>query len=268
LDTAKAARAVFGRSNFYLTTGDQANQLFDGLIYEDPTRWFQKSSRIMGMLYLITIFQFVETLPDHLAADALRKRIDWKYALHLPLTYPGLEAASFCKFRRWLLAERNGQQNLQTLLSRLSDVMDLTGKQYVSLQSSQVINVVCQFSRLAKIWEAFSQAMEALATKRPDWLLAASLPHWYQRYSYQHKDLNLRADDPERQILAQAIGADGIHLLEAISKAGDPQLADLDEILALREVWHEQFDLVDGNTAWRKNVCAGCLLPAKLVFRS
>jgi transposase len=268
IDTIRAARAVFGRSNFYLTTGDQVEQLFNGLILEGPTGRLQISLKTQARLYLITIFQFIETLPDHQAADALRKRIDWKYALHVPLNYPGLEPASFCEFRRWLRVDSRGQQNLQTLLWRLSEIMDLTSKQRTGVDPGQVVDSVCQFSRLARIWEALNTAMEVLAARHPEWLLAASLPHWYQRYGDLNKDLNLRVADLERQNLAQRIGADGLYLLEAISGAGDPHLEELNEILVLREVWDEQFASVEGKVLWRNEVCAGCALPAKLSHQS
>jgi len=260
-DTAKAARAVFGRSNFYLAAGDQVDHLFGGLVLEDPSRRLHQLPRTLAMLYLITIFQYVETLPDQLAVDALRKRIDWKYALHLPLSHPGLEAAALCEFRRWLLVDQTGQKNLQTLLSRLSEVTGFPSKRPTSLESCQVILTVCQISRLAKIWEAFNQAMQSLATRRPEWLLAASLPHWYERYSQPHRYLNFKTGNQEKHSLAQAIGADGIYLLEAVSNADDPELAEGDEIRALREVWREQFEFTEGKVSWRKEVCAGCSLP-------
>ncbi len=42
-------------------------------------------------LALITIMQFVEGLTDRQAADAVRSRIDWKYALGLDLIDPGFD---------------------------------------------------------------------------------------------------------------------------------------------------------------------------------
>jgi transposase len=35
----------------------------------------------------VTLFQFAEVLPDRQAAEEVRGRIDWKYALALPLMY-------------------------------------------------------------------------------------------------------------------------------------------------------------------------------------
>ena len=57
-----------------------------------PTRGRSQDSA--GRLALITIFQFAEALPDRAAADAVRRRIDWKYA---PLI--GTERSRLRRFR-------------------------------------------------------------------------------------------------------------------------------------------------------------------------
>lgn len=258
LETARAARAVFGQSNFYLAVGDKANDLFDQVMLEDLSRRVQKPARTLAMLYLITIFQFIETLPDHLAVDALWERVDWKYAVRLPMGYPGLQAAELCDFRSWLVIERSGLKTLQLLLARLSDVTDFTSQQLSDLRPVQIISAVCQFSRLAKIWKTINQAMEALALRHPGWLLAASLPHWYERYSTQRKTLNLRGDKLEMYVLALAIGADGFYLLQAVDKANNPELANLEEIQNLRSVWHDQFTLSAEGSAHLLPQCAAC----------
>ena len=257
-ETARAARAIFGRNNFYLVVGDHIDDLLSDLIPFEAPDIFKGSKLAVPILWMLTIFQYLETIPDQQAADALRKRVDWMYALHLPLDYPGLAAESFCEFRKWMLAEQTGLQNLQTLVTRLSEVVELNGKQAPGLVSSQVIVAVCQISRLAKIWDVFNQAMEALATRYPDWLLAASLPHWYKRYGHHQKSLDLRVDDLEKQALAQAIGADGNYLLQAISAAGRSELSNLYEIQELRRVWGVQFEYLEGKLLWRKEFCAGC----------
>jgi transposase len=40
-------------------------------------------------LALVTVFQFLDHLSDRQAADMIRGRIDWKYALGLELTDAG-----------------------------------------------------------------------------------------------------------------------------------------------------------------------------------
>ena len=256
-ETARAARAVFGGSNFYLATGDQVDHLFTGLAL-DPSARAQPQGWPLAMLYLITVFQFMETLPDHLAAEALRKRVEWKYALHLPLSYVGLKEKSLCEFRRGLRVCPGQQQNMQVLLSRLSEGAgpDLNGS--FSQDPRQVIGAVCLASRAARVWETISQALEALATRQPEWLLATSLPHWYERYGHGAHSLNLRAERGELEALAQATGADGAYLLKAIAEAGIPELNELSEVSTLEQVWREQYEYRAGVVAWRQEACAGC----------
>jgi transposase len=66
-------------------------------------------------LALITIFQFMEHLTDRQAADAVRDRLAWKYALSLELTDTGFDHTVLSEFRARLV-EGNAQQRLLDLL--------------------------------------------------------------------------------------------------------------------------------------------------------
>jgi transposase len=259
-DTVKSARAIFGRSNFYLAVGDQVNRLFSGLQLVAPGEITQKEERRLAILHLVTVFQFVETLPDLLALDVLRERVDWKYALHLPLHYPFRETSTFCEFRQWLLVEKARVEHFQTLLERLEELSERTGGKRIIPQAEQVISSVCRTSRLAVIWDTMSQCLEALAIKRHDWLRVISLPHWYDRYGHLSRDLNLRAECLEQEAFAQGVGRDGNYLLEKISSSGIPELPDLPEVHALQQVWSEQYEFVSGKARWKEEACSSCPL--------
>ena len=51
----------------------------------------------------MTVIQFLEELPDRQAADAVRGRIDLKYALSLELTDPGFDFTILSDFRSRLV---------------------------------------------------------------------------------------------------------------------------------------------------------------------
>ena len=259
-DTAKAAWGIFRRYNFYRAIGEQANCLFDGIRLVDPAGRFRKPPHTMAMLYLITAFQYMEMLPDALAAEAVQKRVDWKYALHLPLNYPDMKAASLCEFRGWLVVEPAAQRSLQLLLNRLSEVADCPARLRSGREASQVISTVCQTSRLAVIWEALNKALKALATWRPEWLVDANLPRWFERYSDFQGYLELGADRLARHAMFHNIGVDGFYLLRAISESSDPVLANLPAVLNLQRVWDEQYEQVEGKVQWRREACASCPL--------
>jgi transposase len=263
-DTAKVARAVLDGNNFYLAVGSQIDRLFSGLVQNSPTQPIQMPFRMSALLYLITIFQFYEALSDDLAVEAIRKRVDWKYALHLPLNYPGMKASSLCEFRQWLLVDHTGKLNLTTLISRLSEGMIFGAKQRSLPETDQIIMQVCLLTRLARIWDTFHQSIEALAAQRADWLHNVSLPHWYVRYSYRNK-MHLWPNDQEKwEAGALAIGADIQYLLAEIEKSQLPILTSLPEVQLLRQAWEEQFEEdVNGESyskkmRWRLTRCASC----------
>lgn len=54
-------------------------------------------------LAFVTVLQFVESLSDRQAADAVRSRIDWKYLLCLELTDPGFDFSVLSEFRSRLV---------------------------------------------------------------------------------------------------------------------------------------------------------------------
>jgi transposase len=67
-------------------------------------------------LALVTIFQFLENLTDRQAADAVRGRVDWKYALSLELEDPGFDFSVLSEFRDRLIEGGSEQLLLDKLL--------------------------------------------------------------------------------------------------------------------------------------------------------
>lgn len=262
-DTARAAQSVLGRSNFYLITGDRLERLFQGLSAGSSMGESLRFTRNQVMLYLITIFQYLETLPDHLVPGALHQRLDWKYALHLPLNYAQLDAIVLCETRQQLFTNQREKQYFQVIIHRLATNVQLPGQPLHNLSADRLISRVCLFSRVAKTWDAINQALEALATFQPEWLLDNSLPYWFERYDPIHKTINLSDEDEALVAHAQTIGQDGAYLLNAIGDANLAGLRDIPEVIHLNKVWHEQYSQINGITNWRQASCVGCNLAAQ-----
>ena len=91
-ETARIARAAFPAGNPYLTLRDEFGTIFsdEDFAHLYPTRG--QPAEIPWRLALVTVLQFVEHLSDRQAADAVRGRIDWKYALGLELSDPGFDS--------------------------------------------------------------------------------------------------------------------------------------------------------------------------------
>jgi hypothetical protein len=98
------ARAAFPKGNAYLRMHDELGRLYADRDFAAlfPTRG--QPALAPAQLALVTLMQFAENLSDRQAADAVRARIDWKYALCLELEDPGFDASVLCEFRARLLA--------------------------------------------------------------------------------------------------------------------------------------------------------------------
>src|SRR4028118_344858 len=101
--TVLIARAAFRKGNLYMRLRDELGTLYTD---EDFAALYPSRGQ-PGLpawrLALVTVMQFVENLSDRQAADAVRARIDWKYALGMELTDPGFDYSVLCEFRDRLI---------------------------------------------------------------------------------------------------------------------------------------------------------------------
>src|SRR5579885_1212977 len=107
-ETTRVARSAYPQGNLYMKMRDAL-----GTIYQDESfaHLFPQNGRAVEApwrLALITIVQFMEELPDRQAAEAVRGRIDLKYALGLELTDPGFDFTILSDFRTRLVQGGRG----------------------------------------------------------------------------------------------------------------------------------------------------------------
>jgi transposase len=97
-ETMRVARAAFPKGNLYLKMRDELGTFYEDADFANlfPTRGQPAFSP--WRLALITVMQFTEGLSDRQAAEAVRSRIDWKYALSLNLKTPVLISAFYRNF--------------------------------------------------------------------------------------------------------------------------------------------------------------------------
>jgi transposase len=249
--TRRVARAAFPKSTLCMQLADRL-----GTIYQDqqfaelfPARGQPALSP--ARLALATVLQFAEGLSDRQAADAVRGRIDWKYALALELTDPGFDHTVLSEFRVRLVAGKAELLLLDTLLARSRELglMKRRGRQRTD--STHVLAAVRTLNRLERVGESLRAALNALAVAAPDWLRAQAPTEWYGRYGERVENYDLPKSEAERQKLALVIGADGRQLLQAIEAAERAELRELPAVRTLRRVWDEQYVETAGQVALR-----------------
>jgi transposase len=175
-----------------------------------------------GRLALVTVFQMVENLTDRQAADAVRDKISWKYALGLGLDDAGFDASVLSEFRARVIAHGAEQRVLDLLLERLiaDGLISAGGK--ARTDSTHVIAAVRELNRLELAGESVRACVEAVAVAAPDWLAAAGaagvidMAEWDRRYGARVDSWRLPTSKTKRNALARAYGADAVSLLRAI----------------------------------------------------
>ena len=189
-------------------------------------------------LALVTIFQEAENLADRQAAEAVRTRIDWKYALGLAGGDPGFDHSVLSEFRARVAAGGLEQVVLDALLERLvsAGLVKAGGKQRTD--STHVIAAVAALNRLELAGESVRAALEALAAAHPDWLeQRVCVPDWARRYGTPMTSWRPPVSQARRDELAIAYARDGYRLLEAVYDAAAPSwLRELPAIGTLRIV--------------------------------
>ena len=193
-------------------------------------------------LALVTVLQFLEGLPDRQAADAVRSRLDWKYALSLERTNPGFDHTVLSEFRTRLVAGGAEERLLDLVLdqARTRSWLKTRGKQRTD--STHVLAAVRALSRLECVGETLRHALNVLAEVAPDWLRAQVQPEWVERYAHRVEEYRLPSSKTEREQYANQVGADGWQLLDAVDAASTPSwLRDLPAMQTLRRVWAQQY---------------------------
>lgn len=116
--TARVARAAFPHSNLYIRMRDQLGAIFEDGRFAQLFPKRGQPGESPWRLAPVTIFQFLENLSDRQAADAVRGRIDWKYAQSLELEDSGFDHTVLSEFRSRLVGGGAERLLLDVLLER------------------------------------------------------------------------------------------------------------------------------------------------------
>ncbi len=215
-ETSRVAKAAFPKGTTYMTMRDELGAIFED---EDFAALFPRRGQpamAPWRLALVTIMQFAEGPSDRQAADAVRARIDCKYALSLELDDPGFDASVLSEFRARLLEGGSERLLFDHLLERFRQMKLVKARGKQRTDSTRVLAVVRGLNRLELVGETMRHTLDALSTVTPEWLQQRVRPEWVERYVRRLDDAKLPKSKEARQDKAEKIGADGYALLAEI----------------------------------------------------
>ena len=252
-ETVRVAQAAFPKGNLYMTLRDKLGTLYTDEDFADLFPTHGQPAACPWRLALICVLQFVEHLSDRQAAEAVRSRIDWKYALGLELTDLGFDFSVLSEFRARLVMGNAALRLLDILLERLQALGLLKRRGRQRTDSTHVLAAIRVLNRLERVGETLRAALNSLAVVAPAWVQALAPNEWYDRDDSRVENDDLPKTEAARQELAAVIGADGLLLLDTLEAATEHRwLQKLPAVQTLRRVWAEQYIDAGGALVWRE----------------
>jgi len=249
-DLARLGRILLPETSPYRLIGDRLYATYRNADFAD---WYHAEGR-PGLqpvdLVFVLAFQALEQLGDRAAAEALRVRLDWKYALHLPLDAPGFNFSVLSEFRDRLIAHNASARLFDRLLDDLRDLGLLKRRGRQRTDSLAIHSQARHLTRLELVAETLRLATRAIVQADPAWAQATFPPTW--EASYGERVVVERLSVDARARLEAETGRDGQWLLDRIAApTTPPTLATLAEVVLLGTVWHQQYLVSAGQVVWR-----------------
>lgn len=251
-ETRRVARAAFPHGDVSRRMREELGAIYDDQLFASllPTRG--QPAEAPWRLALTTVMPCAEGLSDRRAADAMRSRVDWKYALSLELADPSFDHTVLSECRARLVAGRAEQLLLDTWLSRVRERGLLKARGRQRPDSTHVLAAIRVLNRLELVGETLRHTLNSLAVVAPDWLQAQVPSAWFGRSGTRIENYRLPKTAAAHEALAVTIGAHGQRLLQAVEAATDlPWLREIPAVATLRQVWAPQYTDPPGPLRWR-----------------
>ncbi|WP_406364796.1 IS1182 family transposase [Streptomyces sp. NBC_01546] len=224
----------------------------DGLWHdEDFADWYPRDGRpglSPAQLATVCVLQFLLGLSDRQAAEAVRCRIDFKYAMAMELDDPGFHHSVLADFRDRLAEGDRADRLLDLALARLKEAGLVRERTTQRTDSTHVLAAVRDLTRLELITEAVRAALEEVAGTSPHLLDELVDEDWGRRYGRPVR-LGKNPTKPKTRILAT--GNDAVRLLEHLYRHGTDRTSG-PRLQALRQIMVQNYHRdAAGHLRWR-----------------
>ena len=238
-EVARAVLAMYAgrRAPLPIVVRDELGELFADAEFADAFADRGPQGWSPGRLALVTVFQAAENLTDRQAAEAVRDKISWKYALGLGLSDSGFDFSVLSQFRARIVAHSLEARVLDLLVARLVELGLLKARGKQRTDSSHVLAAVRQLNQIELVGEGVRACVEALAAAEPDWVAARLDVGWQRRYGARVDSWRMPTSKTKRVALGADYARDGAALLHAVWDPASPSwLAQLPAVGVLQRI--------------------------------
>jgi transposase len=240
--------------NLYRVIGDQLSSFIS---VDEFTSMYSNTGRPSinpVVLSLVTIFQFLEGIPDRVAAEYVRTRLDWKYALHLPLDDSGFHYSDLCNFRKRLAEYGKESFLFDQLLKRIESLGFLKKRKYQRTDSTHILAVIGELSRLENLSEGLRVSLRAIE-KADSAFYQMKIPALYREH-WSKPLSDYQMSDDERKEALEHVGRD-IHWLLNFLKTNKASFLGLPELEVLQTLFSQHFTLQSQKVSLKEKATTG-----------
>jgi len=251
LEMVRIVHAIFPKGNIYIHLRDTLGSIYQDELFADLYPGHGQPAYAPWRLALVTVFQFMENLTDRQAADAVRSRLDWKYALSLELLDPGFDHTVLSEFRTRLVALTAEERFLEAVLTLCKERGWLKERGRQRTDSTHVLARVRALNRAECVVETLRHALNILAVVAPDWLQGQVQPDWLDRYGHRAEEFRFPKGADKRQKLLHQVGQDGWGLLAALGAAPQSHwMLSIPAVDTLQRVWKQDYLPAEKGGTW------------------
>jgi transposase len=241
--TAAMVKAAFPKGNLYVDLHTEFGAIYNDDHFADL---YSNRGRPVEVepwrLALVTVMQYIEGLTDRQAADAVRRCMDWKYALSLELSDPGFNFTLLHDFRERLVTHAAAPRLLDTFLVTCKERGWIKARGTQRTDSTHVLAAIRTLNRLECVLETLRVALNQLSEADPQWVREWVPREWYERYGPRADSFHLPKATSQREALAVQSGADGYALMDAVfGRDTARHLRHLPALEVLRCIWLQQY---------------------------
>lgn len=250
--TSRIAHRAFPKGTFAMVLRDELASIYTDELFAALFPKRGRPAEAPWRLAVVTMLQTIEGLTDRQAAEAVRARIDWKYALSLPLDDEGFDFSILSDFRQRLIDAHAETLVLDPILalSKERGWLKAGGKQRTD--STAVLAWVRSLNSLESVGEHMRATLNALAQKAPEWVLEHLNPDWFDRYVHRFEMARFPKQESKQLALRRQVGEDVHQLLQDLARQETPEaLRQEAVVMQLRQVFEQHYEQREESIQWR-----------------